>query len=196
MTANMNAAFAQQVRIDQLSSAYQQLGLALIDAGTTPAQSVELLEKNVSMRCCQCGITITGKELSLAAASEFPCQTDTPKVGRLIAGYCGRKGCSSYHCELRFETEPGIDWPMIWESARSKSGAVELTAMEFEPETDDPPPRSARACFLQEHRLALAILSLVAVLALIGFLFWSFLVPAYSRNPSGYKAAPASTFGE
>src|SRR5215831_10153903 len=105
-----NCELQRGLRIDQVFSVYRDIGRALIKSGKTPLASAELLETRFVFTCCECGIRINGKELAVGAVSSDHPGNYTPKIARLLAGYCARKGCQSHYCDLHLEATPEVDW--------------------------------------------------------------------------------------
>jgi hypothetical protein len=181
--------FCRQVRFDQLGRCYERVGTALIEAGVQVGQVAELLAKCVSLRCCQCGLVVSGAELGEAVVAGARAEPVSAKVVRLGEGYCARRDCRSYYCELLFQDSPlGIDWASVWQQAgvdedRSPApGAPTTTSGRCS-------WRLAEAC-CGRRQLVWAALAAAVLVAL----YFSLRTPSWSSNPSPYRADPATSF--
>lgn len=177
-----------QVRVDALPAAYHAVVEAVQALGLSAAEMTTIFDQHVAAECLQCGIQISGEQLSrLAHAAEQEASSD-PLLARLQQGYCARKDCTSYYYRFVFRDHPKVEWERV---AAVAAGAGARAA---EAPTQPPPAASGpRFWYLQDQRTRRVIIGIGVLLALLVLRYFSTggRVPFVHQAPK-YVVDPAS----
>ncbi len=178
----------RQLELTGCSGFWQNLRLALRQAGVADAPLPDLLESSVAGECVQCGIRLTTEDLLALSASDPADDAAHPKVARLRQGYCARNGCASYAYLLTFNAHPGVDWPKILAAVES-AGQEQHAEVAAEAEAQQIGRREAR-----KKRMLKLVAGIALLLLLLLIRQWITGGPIpILREPKEYTVDPAST---
>ena len=173
-----------QVRVDTLASLYTGLAAALSESEFTPGQRNEILSQRVHAQCVQCGIHVTGEDISRVALATESASLRNPKLDRLRQGYCARNGCDSLYYRVHLGDYPNLDWVKI----RKKADSLPVA-----PQTD-PKQGSGTPSTAARKRLLIRVGAGVALAGVLllwrQYLYYGYL-PLLKR-PHKYTVDPAS----
>ena len=158
---------------------------ALQGTGLPPDEVLGALHDTVTAECVQCGIQVSGEELSALAQPPSP-EHASAKIGRLRLGDCARKGCDSCYYRLSFQAHPKVDWPSL------------LSQIEVIPQNQVEQPSAASAWKLagglrvlrSVPRRAWIALAVVLVLLVVRQWYSGGRLPLI-REPENFKIQPA-----
>lgn len=149
-------------------------------------EALTVLRAGVHAHCPLCQFRLFGEDVLALAASEAPAPETSPKLHRLVQGYCARQGCESRFYEFAFDPVPGVDWETLLAELDAALGAPPgATATK----TSAP---AAAASAPRRTRLRVAVgLALIVVLLVVRHVLTGGAIP-WIREPRRFTADPAT----
>jgi hypothetical protein len=169
----------REIHLQQLRPFHESLIAALGEAGVGGMELAEILRRQVTADCVQCGVRVTGEDIAAALAAEDAKSAANPKQARLLQHYCVRKDCPSYFYRFTFEWQAGHEWEKLLARAdQLRTGREETKRLELQ--LVDTRAREAR-----RKRL----LQMAAILGAVMMLWaaWRWWI---TGTPPGVKAKP------
>jgi hypothetical protein len=185
-------AIVKNLHVEKLTGFYKAIADTLIMAGLSGGKLNEIFAKHVQIQCVECGIELTGDELSVLAMTPPETGLENPKLERLRQGYCGRKDCSSRYFAVTLSPHPDLQWAEVIARIEQRDASPSPT----QPAAGSP---GSPAVFMDRPkspwsasriRLWVGVVILV-VLLLCRYLMSTGSLPGFSAEPK-YKVDPAS----
>ncbi|MBM3878779.1 MAG: hypothetical protein FJ387_03530 [Verrucomicrobia bacterium] len=182
------AAQKTQVHTTTLATLQPRLLAALGQSGFTAAELTEFFARRVSATCVQCGLRLTGEELSqVALASDADALAD-PKLARVRQGYCGRNGCDSYFYELAIERHHRVSWDAVLRALTAPATAEREPAVA----EDTAAATAARAEARRKRLIRIGVgVGVLLVLLLVRHVMFGGRIPLLQSKPE-YRVNPES----
>ncbi len=147
-------------------------------------EPLAVLRAGVHAHCPQCQFRLFGEDVLALAASEAPAPETSPKLHRLVQGFCARQGCDSRFYEFSFDPVEGVDWDAVL----TDPGVTGTAASAPEPGAGADPVTAARR---RSRRRVLAGVALIGLLLLVRHLMTGGTIP-WIREPRRFTADPAT----
>jgi hypothetical protein len=188
-----NLSSSSPFQIDALRVAYHAVVDSVEPMGLSAAELTAVFSHHLSAECLQCGLQVSGKELSQLALASPETPPSEPRLARLHQGYCARKDCDSYYYRFVFQEHPKVDWTIA-------ASAVARTPAPAPAATPSPAAKPDRFWFLQDPRLRRVALGIGILLVLLvirhcasgGRLPFVHRTPKYTVDPASVSEAPLS----
>lgn len=125
----MDPVVTRELHLEKLRAFHESMVAAMAECGCGGVRLGEVMAQNVHAECMQCGISLTGGEISSALTAESAHAAANPRHARLLQRYCARSGCPSYFYRFTFSPAPELDWEKCLARASEIEAGVNLSVV-------------------------------------------------------------------
>jgi hypothetical protein len=103
----------RQIPLKDLSAVCRAAQGLLAGGADAPSEGADPIVIPVTAKCVQCGIHLDAKELARLALPDPSAESLSPKLERVLKGYCARAECPSYYYHVELGAGSGLDWSRV-----------------------------------------------------------------------------------